>query len=75
MPGKVIKVDVADGDVVSEGQRLLVVEAMKMEHAVKAPRAGVVQGLATSLGSQVQEGDLLLVIPGDEDEEKGGKEA
>lgn len=62
MPGKIIKVDVEEGAEVVAGARLVVVEAMKMEHAVKAPRAGVVAQLPAQVGAQVQEGDVLAVV-------------
>jgi 3-methylcrotonyl-CoA carboxylase alpha subunit len=64
MPGKVIAVDVAEGQAVTAGQRLMVLEAMKMEHALTAPFDGVVEGLAVSAGSQVQvEAVLCRVVP------------
>ncbi|MBY0343874.1 MAG: acetyl/propionyl/methylcrotonyl-CoA carboxylase subunit alpha [Sphingomonadales bacterium] len=64
MPGKVIAVDVAEGLTVTAGQRLLVLEAMKMEHALTAPFDGVVEGLSVSAGSQVQvETVLCRVVP------------
>ena len=64
MPGKVIAVDVAEGQAVTAGQRLLVLEAMKMEHALAAPFDGVVEGLSVSAGSQVQvEAVLCRVVP------------
>lgn len=62
MPGRVVRVDVRDEESVTTGQRLLVVEAMKMEHAVKAPCDGIVEGLAVAVGGQVQDGDVLLTI-------------
>ncbi|MGN3975285.1 acetyl/propionyl/methylcrotonyl-CoA carboxylase subunit alpha [Tsuneonella sp. SYSU-LHT278] len=62
MPGKVIAVDVAEGDTVSAGQRLMVLEAMKMEHALTAPFAGTVTGLSVSEGSQVQVEALLAIV-------------
>ncbi len=62
MPGKVIAVDVAEGDAVTAGQRLLVLEAMKMEHALTAPFDGTVTGLSVSAGSQVQVEALLAVV-------------
>lgn len=62
MPGKVIAVDVADGDSVTAGQRLLVLEAMKMEHALTAPFDGTVTGLSVSAGAQVQVEALLAVV-------------
>jgi 3-methylcrotonyl-CoA carboxylase alpha subunit len=54
MPGKVIALDVAEGDTVAEGQRLMVLEAMKMEHALTAPFAGTVRELAVATGAQVE---------------------
>jgi len=62
MPGKVIAVDVAQGQAVEAGQRLLVLEAMKMEHALTAPFAGTVAELAVSEGSQVQVEALLARV-------------
>ncbi|GAA0272546.1 acetyl/propionyl/methylcrotonyl-CoA carboxylase subunit alpha [Alteraurantiacibacter aestuarii] len=62
MPGKVIAVDVAEGDVVTAGQRLLVLEAMKMEHALTAPFAGTVVELSASVGAQVQVEALLAKV-------------
>jgi biotin carboxyl carrier protein len=62
MPGKVVKVLVANGQSVEAGQQLLVLEAMKMEHAVAAPRAGTVAGLAVTAGSQVEDGQVLLAV-------------
>ncbi|MBM0170897.1 acetyl/propionyl/methylcrotonyl-CoA carboxylase subunit alpha [Altererythrobacter sp. C41] len=62
MPGKVIAVDVAEGDVVIAGQRLMVLEAMKMEHALTAPFDGTVTELAASAGAQVQVEAVLAVV-------------
>ena len=67
MPGKVIAVDVADGDKVTAGQRLMVLEAMKMEHALTAPFDGTVTGLSVSAGSQVQVEALLCVVEPEEE--------
>ena len=71
MPGKVIAVEVARGQVVSKGQKLLTLEAMKMEHTLTAPFDGVVAELNTHAGAQVQVEALLArieapVIPGEE---------
>ncbi|MFM7377039.1 MAG: biotin carboxylase N-terminal domain-containing protein [Erythrobacter sp.] len=68
MPGKVIAVDVAEGQAVTAGQRLMVLEAMKMEHALTAPFDGVVEGLTVSAGGQVQvEAVLCRVVPSPQD--------
>jgi len=65
MPGKVIALNVANGDVVKAGDRLLVLEAMKMEHRLVAPFDGRVEGVAVETGAQVSEGMLLLAISRD----------
>jgi len=62
MPGKVIAVDVASGDEVTEGQRLLVLEAMKMEHALTSPFAGKVAELTVKQGDQVEVETLLVRV-------------
>jgi biotin carboxyl carrier protein len=62
MPGKVIAVLVKLGDVVQEGQGLVVVEAMKMENEIKAPKAGTVSSVNASVGAAVDAGALLCVI-------------
>jgi 3-methylcrotonyl-CoA carboxylase alpha subunit len=62
MPGKVIAVDVAEGQAVDAGQRLMVLEAMKMEHALTAPFAGTVAELAAREGQQVQVEALLARV-------------
>lgn len=62
MPGKVISVDVAAGQSVTKGQKLLVLEAMKMEHALTAPFDGVVAELNAVAGAQVQVEALLVKI-------------
>jgi 3-methylcrotonyl-CoA carboxylase alpha subunit len=62
MHGKVLAVLVKNGDRVEKGQRLAVVEAMKMEHALVAPRPGRVSGLTVLAGSQVAEGIRLMTI-------------
>ncbi len=62
MPGKVISVDVAAGQSVTKGQKLLVLEAMKMEHALTAPFDGVVAELNAVAGAQVQVEALLVRV-------------
>jgi len=62
MPGKILDVKVADGEAVERGQPLLVMEAMKMEQTINAPRDGVVSGLALTAGNQVADGAVLLTI-------------
>lgn len=62
MPGNVFKVICSVGQQVSEGDVLLVLEAMKMEIDVNAPCAGTVQGISASVGSAVNTGDVLVTI-------------
>src|SRR5688572_16010696 len=54
IPGRVVSVDVANGDVVEAGQRVLVVEAMKMQNEIRAPRAGTIAQLAVGAGQTVE---------------------
>jgi biotin carboxyl carrier protein len=62
MPGKVIDLRVAVGQEVAAGETLLVLEAMKMEHPMRAPEDGVVADVRVALGEQVENGALLLVV-------------
>ena len=62
MPGKVIKVSVAPGDPVKKGDEVLVIEAMKMENAVRAPREGTVKAVACQVGDMVAPGTVLVEI-------------
>lgn len=62
MPGLVISVDVAEGDPVAKGDRLLTVEAMKMEHALRAPFDGIVGKLQVSTGARVSENQLVVSV-------------
>lgn len=62
MPGLVIRIEVAEGDIVSAGAGLLVLEAMKMENELKAPAAGTVRAIHVSAGQAVEKGQLLLEL-------------
>jgi 3-methylcrotonyl-CoA carboxylase alpha subunit len=62
MPGKVTAVEVKQGEKVAKGQRLLTLEAMKMEHALTAPFDGSVVELNAKPGAQVTEGQLLVKV-------------
>ena len=62
MPGKVIDLRVQPGDEVTKDQTLAVMEAMKMEHSLKAPRDGVVKAVGASVGEQVAEGVMLVEL-------------
>ena len=62
MPGRVVAVSVTAGSVVSHGDTLMVIEAMKMEHGVTAPRDGVVESVRYKIGDNVEEGVELIVF-------------
>uniref|UniRef100_A0A0D9Y189 Methylcrotonoyl-CoA carboxylase subunit alpha, mitochondrial n=1 Tax=Leersia perrieri TaxID=77586 RepID=A0A0D9Y189_9ORYZ len=62
MAGLVVKVLLKDGARVEEGQPVMVIEAMKMEHVVKAPRAGYVEGLKSTAGQQVFDSSVLFTV-------------
>jgi propionyl-CoA carboxylase alpha chain len=67
MPGTVVRVVGAVGDRVAAGQPLLWLEAMKMEHAIFAPVAGIVAELPVAAGQQVEVGSVLAVVKPEED--------
>jgi biotin carboxyl carrier protein len=62
MPGRVVRVLAAAGDDVAAGQGLVVIEAMKMENEIRAPRAGRVLELGVREGQAVEAGALLAVV-------------
>lgn len=62
MPGKVIKLLVAEGERVEAGQALIVVEAMKMQNETKSPKAGVVTKIFAQEGATVAAGERLLLV-------------
>ena len=62
LPGAVTKVLVAEGDVVAEGDGLVVLEAMKMEHTLRANGAGTVAQVNCAAGQQVDVHDLLVTV-------------
>jgi propionyl-CoA carboxylase alpha chain len=66
MPGTVISVSVAEGDRVEAGQRLLVLEAMKMEHVITAGGPGTVSALNVAPGDTVAQGLVLIAVEPDE---------
>ena len=67
MPGTVVRVAVAQGDHVTEGQPLLWLEAMKMQHQINAPVDGVVTELGVGAGDQVEVGRVLAVVGAQEE--------
>lgn len=62
MPGKVVKLLVKQGEAVTEGQGLVVIEAMKMENELKSAKAGVVTKIAIQEGQAVENGALLAIV-------------
>ena len=62
MHGKLVAVFVQPGEQVENGQRLAIVEAMKMEHALLSPRAGEIAEILAEPGSQVAERARLIVL-------------
>ena len=62
MPGKVIRVLVAAGETVEEGQGLVVVEAMKMQNEMKSPKAGRVVEIRARADATVSAGEVLVVV-------------
>ena len=65
MPGKVLEVLIPEGAKVSEGQPLMVLEAMKMEHRILADKQGIVTAIHYSQGDQVDAGSVLLDLESD----------
>ncbi|MGM0786800.1 MAG: acetyl/propionyl/methylcrotonyl-CoA carboxylase subunit alpha [Thermodesulfobacteriota bacterium] len=70
MNGVVVDVQAAGGDDVGEGQTLVVVESMKMQHQIAAPRSGTVESVMVSAGDQVRPGQLLVKLAEEEKEEQ-----
>ncbi len=62
MPGKLVRVLVAPGQDVAAGEGLVVVEAMKMENELRAPKAGRVKDVPVREGQAVEAGALLVVV-------------
>ena len=62
LPGVVLEVNVREGDVVKMGQKLLVLEAMKMENVIEADKEGKIMSIKAQKGDAVMEGDVLIII-------------
>ena len=67
MPGRIAAVAVAPGERVAHGGLLFTLEAMKMEHSVTAPFAGIVREVRASAGGQVEQGAVIVVLEPGED--------
>ncbi|CAI8022185.1 2-oxoglutarate carboxylase large subunit [Geodia barretti] len=68
MPGSVLEVLVSEGDRVEQNQTVVLMESMKMELVITAPRSGVVRRVAVEPGQQVQRGMRLLELAPDNDD-------
>ncbi len=64
MQGTIVKVAVAEGDTVAEGDLVVVLEAMKMEQPLKAHKAGTVTGLKAEVGATVANGEVICELKG-----------
>ena len=62
LPGAILKVIAREGDEVAEGDVLILMEAMKMETEVKAPKAGKIDSVRVDVGATIQPGQLLVTI-------------
>jgi biotin carboxyl carrier protein len=62
MPGKVVRLILSEGAAVEKGDAVMVVEAMKMQNDLKAPKAGVIKEIRVAEGQTVASGDVLAVI-------------
>jgi 3-methylcrotonyl-CoA carboxylase alpha subunit len=71
MPGRIVLLAVAEGDVVEAGARIAVLEAMKMEQTLTAPMAGIVRDLAIARGEQIEEGMVVCTLEAAEPEAAG----
>ncbi|MFE1595436.1 acetyl/propionyl/methylcrotonyl-CoA carboxylase subunit alpha [Nocardia sp. NPDC058705] len=69
MPGSVIRLGAAEGDHVKQGQPILWLEAMKMEHTIAAPATGILSALNVTVGQQVEVGAILAVVEEEEQEQ------
>jgi propionyl-CoA carboxylase alpha chain len=68
MPGSVVRIGAAVGDTVTAGQPILWLEAMKMEHTITAPAAGVLTELTVTVGHQVDVDAVLAVVAAEGDQ-------
>ena len=62
LPGVILDVFVKEGDIVKRGQKLIVLEAMKMENNIESDKAGKILSISKGEGDSVMEGDVLIVI-------------
>ena len=67
MPGKVTEMNVKVGDNITKGQKLLVMEAMKMNHSISSDRDGIVKEIYINKGDQLETGTSLLLLKSDDE--------
>ncbi len=70
LPGVIVSIPVKEGDKVSKGQTIMILEAMKMESEIAAPVSGTIKSISVKERSPVQEGDLLMIFEGMEIKEQ-----
>ena len=75
MPGSVVRIEVAEGTPVTAGMPIVVLEAMKMEHTVRAPADGMVSGISVRVGTQVETGQVLAVVSGTDQDLPAGADS
>jgi biotin carboxyl carrier protein len=62
MPGKIVRILLAEGDPVDAGQGIVVIEAMKMQNEMRSPKAGIVKRIAVAEGAAVNPGEILAIV-------------
>lgn len=67
MPGLIVEVMVNVGDEVTQGDTVVILESMKMQNELKAPRDGTVQTISCEAGQTVEKGTLLIIIAGEDE--------
>lgn len=68
MPGQIVEISANVGDALKDGDRILILEAMKMQQSITAPHDGTLQSVGVAVGDQVEEGQLLAVVQLDGEE-------
>lgn len=62
IPGLVVKILVEKGSEITDGQPVMLLEAMKMENEIRSPRAGIVKSIAATAGRRVEQNEILLIL-------------
>jgi biotin carboxyl carrier protein len=69
MPGLIVAVPVVEGDMVQKGDKIIILESMKMENELRAPKSGVVARVNVAQGASVEKDQVLMVIVDDDEDE------